>query len=569
MLDSITTATPTARQATLTTNGATGSDGAAANNGGGSRLHRYSAAETALLELAHEVVAALESEQRRSDVSAERRRFASERREATALVRPPAGVPPLIWDMGIHLVGKLARAFQTAVEARGFEREVADADLVAAITLGRSSSIGADDSQGSPWHLGHRMLSAVQGVDQCGQQQAHGKKQEAGLEAEDFNWTTGSYTQFRSDRPKNSTAAGVGGSIVGRAADGRSTNRSPLPPSKTDSDCVREQSRRRATDSSACRDGYGVLSARTTSVGAPSHPQVAHRNRGGPGVRRRPQPRHASAADALVEAATFDTVRPSLLHPRPVSASFEGRNRFDRSGIESGTSGVERGLSSSRGQGEYDRPRPQSARRAEPRGFSEGGGNGGAGVTGSIHQVPAQSQGWMHEGDIVASTRQPIRPSKAARPASAGARVVDTRIWSSSVAKPGVVRCRPPKPWGSVRFEGTAGPSPPTHAREIPGFLARKERELEEREKTPAITGRFESKLIHNEHYDGKPFVELERGWEEDKLLGAGGHGGSALSSRRLEESMDGEGLLPDAGEQAFVEAWAPAGYDHDLSRYD
>lgn len=71
------------------------------------------------MELADEVVTALGSEQRRSDASAERRRFLMERRDSgscpgdnhhaggggtQALGRPPMGVPPLIWAMEIHLV---------------------------------------------------------------------------------------------------------------------------------------------------------------------------------------------------------------------------------------------------------------------------------------------------------------------------------------------------------------------------------------------------------------------------------------------------------------------------------
>lgn len=84
----------------------------------GSRRQRFSPAEKALMELADEVVAALESEQRRSDASAERRRFLVDRlnsgrsprdnhREGggiQVLGRPPIGVPPLIWAMEIHLV---------------------------------------------------------------------------------------------------------------------------------------------------------------------------------------------------------------------------------------------------------------------------------------------------------------------------------------------------------------------------------------------------------------------------------------------------------------------------------
>lgn len=75
-----------------------------------SRRQRFSAAEKALLELSDEVVAALEAEQRRSDASAERRRFVADRHnisvgcDTQALGRPPIGVPPLIWAMEIHLV---------------------------------------------------------------------------------------------------------------------------------------------------------------------------------------------------------------------------------------------------------------------------------------------------------------------------------------------------------------------------------------------------------------------------------------------------------------------------------
>lgn len=74
------------------------------------------------MELADEVVAALESEQRRSDAAAERRRFLMERRnsgrfpgdshregsDTKVLGRPPVGVPPLIWAMEIHLVSWLS-----------------------------------------------------------------------------------------------------------------------------------------------------------------------------------------------------------------------------------------------------------------------------------------------------------------------------------------------------------------------------------------------------------------------------------------------------------------------------
>lgn len=127
---------------------------------------RFSPAEQSLLELADEIVSELETEQRRSGAAAERQRFVTEGSAygfrqysaagsdtspapagtGPALCRPPVGVPPLIWSMAIHLVGKLARAFRTSVEARAFEREVADADLVAAVTLGRSSYRGVDTS---------------------------------------------------------------------------------------------------------------------------------------------------------------------------------------------------------------------------------------------------------------------------------------------------------------------------------------------------------------------------------------------------------------------------------------
>lgn len=70
------------------------------------------------MELVDEVVTALESEQRRSDASAERRRFFAERYHDSdshrgeggnkVLGRPPVGVPPLIWAMEIHLVSCVA-----------------------------------------------------------------------------------------------------------------------------------------------------------------------------------------------------------------------------------------------------------------------------------------------------------------------------------------------------------------------------------------------------------------------------------------------------------------------------
>lgn len=579
-------------------------------DGYGSRRHRYSPADNALLELSDEIVAALESEQRRSDASAERRRFASEaysrdhklqhHSAAGVLGQPVAGVPPLIWGMGLHLVGKLAKAFRAAVEARSFEREVADADLVAAVTLGRSSSPnnGGGENEGPPWHLGHRMLSAVQTVEDGGRGERStwdGEKREK--KEVGFDWGPQNYTHFRCDRP--------GGDTLGRV-DGIDRDQGKVPvksPSRAKTVAAEHANEpyswRSANDDRAVRNGHGGAangrgSTVPASYGAATHRKsAAQRYRSAPvGTRKSQQMRYPSPAAALVEAAVCDTVKPSLLHRRPASASMEGRYRIDRSGYDVCFErwGVgEHGGPTGRGEGEFDgRQRPQSARLAEPRDFvsasrgvrkgdKEGGGGRGAVATGDemLHDSAPLTQfeeRMREDGGVKASRTQPSRPPySAVRPASAGGRVIDTRLWSSEIApKTEVFRCRPQTARGHGRFEQTTRPPPPTHAGEVPTFLIRKERQLAERElaeeeKAAAVRGRF---TVVPDNLDG--------GHCDDRVKDSGGCVGdigyrknSVLSSARLEESMDGEGLLPDAGEQAFFDAWKPAGYGHDLSRYD
>lgn len=336
---------------------------------------------------------------------------------------------------------------------------------------------------------------------------------------------------------------------------------------------------------------------------------------------QREQQRRDAAAVASVESAVF-TVRSSRLHPRPVSASVEGRS--SRVGYE--------GYSTSPATTERPGPRPQSARLAEA-------GDDFAGDRAEDHSMPPYNQDSSERRvyEVAVTTesnmttynyhpqqqqqqQQPIRPTTSTttrsssvavrRPASAsaGGRVVDTRMWSSNknVTKPGtsVFLCRPKKSLraASVRFKGSttgfgvsavSSPLVPTHCGEVPEFLRRKERELIEidREKRAAVNGRFEVVSdddetngvgVHERGSGRERFECPDDGGSRSELIGErreprtpegdgweGERGGRMLSSVRIEDSMDGEGLLPDAGEQAFFDAWKPTGYDIDLSRYD
>ncbi|CAM9874190.1 unnamed protein product, partial [Scytosiphon promiscuus] len=635
---------------------------------GESRRQRFSAAEKALLELADEVVAALEAEQRRSDASAERRRTAanshsnSSRGDASpALGRPPMGVPPLIWAMEIHLVGKLARAFRTAVEARGFEREVEDANLVAAVTLGRSSPPTAGKSGNtSPWHLGHRMLSVLRGEGEEGggveedgarlqtiqREFPHGSKERTATsrrENPQFEWGSETFSPRITQQGSVSCNDATHGHQTFRSSPATSPRKAS--PRKAEGLARGEQYRRQAVKGRpGIRDGHpGPTPNRcggSTSVKA-SEVRSMRQNNGSRTVeragrkaqdqQRREQQRRDSAAVARVEAAVFDTVRPSRLHPRPGSASVAGRS--DRAGYG--------------GCGAFataERLRPQSARLAEPRHTFPGGG-GEAAIDGqhrydggsSLH---VQRDGRRtYEGNSASEScttaprrEQPVRPTPTGaagrRPASAGGRVVDTRIWSSNnrvvEARAGVFRCRPNKAIreASVRFESaTAGggvsgspssPHVPTHSGEVPDFLRHKELELikANKEKQAAANGRFaivpsdgdqvgrgsgegsadDARAVHgpdelwrhpsngqrrpasaSESRDGRE-AGVGVTLVEKSYVGSGSDdddGGRTLTSLRLEDSMDGEGLLPDAGEQAFFDAWKPTGYGIDLSRYD
>ncbi|CAM9695254.1 unnamed protein product [Ectocarpus fasciculatus] len=615
-----------------------------ASGGSESRRQRYSPAEKALLELADEVVAALDVEQRRSDASAERRRFAMDRHSnagdsrTQALGRPPLGVPPLIWAMETHLVGKLARAFRTAVEARGFEREVEDANLVAAVTLGRSSppsSKGGKNDAGPPWHLEHRMLSVLRGDEEEEKERRQRARREFEndegctmannqREQQRFGWGADTYSPRRNHRPKT----GNGGVGEGQPNYDSSPTTSPR---RKEGLARGEQSRPDSTKGrTGARDGRhastfnrpGTMARGTTfeSKARQQHNNSRTVDGNTPGLQnqdQREQQRQDSAAVARVEAAVFDTVRPSRLHPRPGSASVEGR---------SGRVGFYEGCT--------ERLRPQSARlpEAHDKFLVEGGRTAVGGRMGASHTMPSDAHGNGRRAFEANSTSQPNREerpvratmttvalttnTRARRPASAGGRVVDTRTWSSNSnvveAGTGVFRCRPNKTTrAAVRFEASAtdggvssSPLVPTHPGAVPQFLLRKERELLEahRQKQAAVNGRFEVVPEQDDDVGGcgdervsghavggsegefksdrrdMSASEISGRWggevggtlEQEGDGGSGAYGGKVLlSSVRLEDSMDGEGLLPDAGEQAFFDAWKPTGYGIDLSRYD
>lgn len=315
-----------------------------------------------------------------------------------------------------------------------------------------------------------------------------------------------------------------------------------------------------------------------------------------------------SRAVARVEAAAFDTVRPSRLHPRPGSASVEGR---------SGRNGDARTTPSEATTEERIRPRPRSARVAkvdddftDDRKMSAAHGRAlvNQGIRRDIQERLRHGRR-AHEGEptpeaSMTTSRQHqlhlVRPTTTTtntgmataairRPASAGGRVVDTRIWCSnknmtgSAAKVFVHRPNRDVPGAS------SSTFVPTHAGEVPEFLRRKARDRIEgnREKQAAVKGRFGVVFDDNQEeksVSGLDGVEYHRTAGPSRAEPHGQRPGAStkeshgwrvegpspeLSSVRLEDSIDGQGLLPDAGEQAFFDAWKPTGYDIDLSRYD
>lgn len=530
----------------------------------------------------------------------------------------------LLFPRDFDKVGKLAQAFKTAVEARGFEREVEDANLVAAVSLGRSPPLstngGGKSENGQPSHLGQRMLSVLRGEEDEEERRRHQRAQ-GGFEKDEgavisareqkpFDWSADKHSPHGTLRRSK---GGAGGNGVLQTNSSR-----PNSPRRTEGLARGELSGRQATKGRSYTRGVyhgSTLQSNPTQ----QYNEVAGTRRNCPNQQQqRDLLRYDSGAVARIEAAVFDTVRPSLLHPRPGSASVEGR--ADRAGCER--------ITPSETSPERLRPRPQSARLAEPSdGFAEDRkmcaayGRAMANMQGIRGDGQRACQGPVTpEAKMAAVSRQqqqqqqPVRPTTtntnttgtasatARRPASAGGRVVDTRVWCSNknVTGPGsgVFRCRPDNVIrvATVRFEnnGMTGPpsSPPvpTRAGEVPEFLRRKERDLIEdnREKWAAVNGRFAVVYDDNEQkrVSGPERVEYYRsvgnpgdgsnGGQRQgvRTMESGGwgvgRGGRALSFLRLEDStMDGEGLLPDAGEQAFFDAWKPTGYDIDLSRYD
>lgn len=507
-------------------------------------------------------------------------------------------------------VGKLAQAFRTAVEARGFEREVEDANLVAAVSLGRSPPFstngGSKNELSHTGHLGHRMLSVLQAEgdeeERARRQRGRGafEKDEGGMssgrEQKSFDWGADTYSPHGTPRRSKSGVLSPNSSR-------------PNSPRRTEGLASGELSGRQATK--------GRPSARGVYHGSTLRPKPTQQYNEIAGARRshqnQPQrdlQRHDSAAVARVEAAVFDTVRPSRLHPRPGSASVEGR---------SGRVSSER-VAASAAATERHRPRPQSARLAEPDDHFAGDRRLPAAhehtvlnqsMRGDMQERRGEGRRAYQEAEATVTTawqhqQPPVRPTitgtasaASRRPASAGGRVVDTRIWCANKnvteSGGGVFRCRANSAVraATVRFEGDGvSPSPlgPTHAGEVPEFLRRKERDLVEgnQEKWAAMNGRFG--FVYDDGQDERVSgpeelrVEYHRsaGGSTEELhgerhgagrMGSNGwgeaRGSPGLSSVRLEDSMDGEGLLPDAGEQAFFDAWKPTGYDIDLSRYD
>lgn len=643
--------------------------------------------------------------------------------------------------MGIHLVGKLARAFRTAVEARGFEREVADADLVAAVTLGRSS--GGDGTHGPyPWNLEKRMVSALQNQggndkdqrqDLCRDGEQHQTESEVKeIRHGDFAWRDGNYTHFRSNRTPSPTGAvedGEGGVLHrASAASPRKIRSNPPMNASLDSSVhcswqrrpvgwgqqqqQQQQQRqpapmRHAKDIGGRNGGYhGVASNRTVVTGhggnsrarATGHMPSGTRDQVGtkvssrgyssvaiagatPGTaRRRDQEQqhqpYNSAAVALVEAAAFGTVKPLPLHARPASASAKGRSRPGQSGSDRGGHDTHVPGVASVGEGyngggieprgmtrveHDDRIRPQSARRADECGHFADKRRGRESAARAICST-IWSDSESNRQDINcpvtrwataiglpnSSSMSPTRPTASVtttynRPCSesagggsggidetggtdssravgGGCGVIDTRTWSSSVAKPAVFRCHPQH--NKVRFEENAGCPTARDARAVPGFLVLKERELAERERVVAIKGRLEHRRVvtgeddvaegenprrlagyrvdsggefdvREEREDAAPSLsespetDVHTGYIGENSCrygyGFGGGGdphydvgggtgayGSPVSSARIgEASIDTEKLLPDAGEQAFFEAWKPMGYGDDIYRYD
>lgn len=219
-----------------------------------------------------------------------------------------------------------------------------------------------------------------------------------------------------------------------------------------------------------------------------------------------------------------------------------------------------------RGREESVRLRPQSACLPKPRDFGEGVGDFRVGAA-------TQRETWVQgkESDLKAMQSPRLVVSK--RPASAGTRVVDTRTWSSTVVRPNMFRSRPQRPRDPARSGHNARSSPLTHVGQVAKFLSRKERERREhaeRERAAAIKGRFEVIPV-NAYSDegGTPSRANVANLRKDKNVVVVGTGENLLSSVELERLVTVGGLMPDTGQQAFMDAWKPTGYGLDLSRYD
>lgn len=417
------------------------------------------------------------------------------------------------------------------VEAREFEREVADADLVAAVTLGCSSSTTAQESQRSLLHLKHGAMSArnpgngLQNQEPCRRKHGKGLEREEGFECD----IDRSYSVSRTVRNYD------------LLVDANARNRSRVRPFKRAGETTQERPKHFPAYSRTEGEYRFVSHHRGATFGGNTQSRSGKR-RDVPKIRKKyQQPSFTSAAAARVEAVAVDTVRRSLLHRRPTSASPDSRNQPHIWGCGSSAyRETERHYNSPRDREESVRLRPQSARLPEPRDFGEGVGDFGVGVGGATRSrepgAAARRETWVQGKESDLKAMQPPRLAVSKRPASAGARVVDTRTWSSTVVQPNVFRSRPQRPRDPARSGRSARLSPPTHARQVAEFLSRKEREGREhakRERAAAIKGRFEIiPVIAYRDEDGTPSRGDGAHLGEDRNVGVVGSVGSFFVSR-------------------------------------
>lgn len=200
---------------------------------------------------------------------------------------------------------------------------------------------------------------------------------------------------------------------------------------------------------------------------------------------------------------------------------------------------------------------PQSARLPEPRDFGESVSDFRVGAA-------TQRDDWVQGKERDLKAVQSPRLVVSRSPASAGTRVVATRMWSSKMVRPNVFRSWLQRPQDPARSGRSARLSPPTYVGQVAKFFPQKERERREhagRERAAAIKGRFE--VVHantNGDEGGTPSRGIVAYLGKDKNIGVVDTGGSLLSSVELGRLVIPGALVPDSGQQAFMDAGRPAG---------